>query len=200
MKRSVGFAVAAAVALLACGGPEGVSPGPDMYMPAPTSPKIVLRNVAEAFEYRHLKILKANLSDDFTFYFKAEDVGARVNGYVIPASWTEEEMRRAVSHLFARVLYCDMGIAYYGIPDPGPGENTFRVEELYLEFDVFVDRYNGYEVNYGYCNFEFESYAGEEGERWWRLTAWEDFTSAEPPPDDGFTRTTLGRILARYYN
>jgi hypothetical protein len=75
------------------------------------------------------------------------------------------------------------------------------VEEVYVRLRVYVDWYNGYEVDYGYCNFEFESYAGEEGERWWRLTAWEDFTSAEPPSGgDQIKDTTLGRILARYYN
>jgi hypothetical protein len=84
MKRTAAIAITAALALLSCGGPEGVSPGPDLYMPAPTSPKIVLYNVMAAFDARHIKILKASLSDDFTFYFKAEDVGARVNGYVIP--------------------------------------------------------------------------------------------------------------------
>ncbi|UCH79095.1 MAG: hypothetical protein JSU81_03865 [Candidatus Coatesbacteria bacterium] len=201
MKQTVGFAITAALALLACGGPEGVSPGPDLYMPAPTRPKIVLHNVEEAFDARHIKILKANLSNDFTFYFKAEDVGARVNGYVIPVSWTEAEMRRAAGHLFDRASRCSMGIDYREIPDPGSGANTFRANEVYLTFFVFVDEYSGYEVDYGYCNFEFESYAGEEGERWWRLTAWEDFTTTEPPPGgDQLKDNTLGRILARYYN
>lgn len=141
MKRTAAITIMAALALLACGGPEGLSPGPDLYMPAPTSPKIVLYNVMQAFDYRHPKVLKANLGDGFTFYFKAEDVGARVNGYVIPASWTEAEMRRAVTNLFDRVLRCSMGIPYYGIPNPGPGENTFRVEEVSLSFTVYRDLY-----------------------------------------------------------
>ena len=203
MRKFLGAAtfglVALALAVLACGGPEGVSSGPDMAMLEPIDPKYVLKNVCSGFEYRHRKILKASLCDDFVFYFCPEDVGANVNGYIIPESWTRDEFYAAAANMFAKAYQLDMGISYYGIGTPGPGETEFLAGDVPLSFRVYVDARNGYRTYDGYCDFAFRGYAPGDGKTYWGISRWWDRTYVEPSGDYEFEETTLGRILATYH-
>jgi hypothetical protein len=199
MKRTTFGLVAAALTVLACGGPEGVSPGPDIAMLEPTDPQYVLINVTYAFDYRHLKILKVSLCDDFVFRFCPEDVGANVNGYIIPERWTRDEFYAAAAHIFAEAYYTDLDISLYGIRSPGPGETEFRIEGVTTRFEVYVDPYTGYGTYGGHCDFEFRGYAPGDGKTYWRVLRWWDRTFVEPSGDAGTERTTLGRILAMYH-
>lgn len=204
MKRFLGattFAAPAVLALvfLSCGGPEGLSSGPDIAMLEPTDPKYVLFNVCVGFEERHRKILKANLCDDFIFHFDPEDVGANVNGYIIPKYWTLDEFYAAAANIFAAAYVIDCTLSYRGIGTPGPGETEFRAEDVRLGFRVLVDRLNGYETYGGYCDFEFRGYAPGDGKTYWRVSRWWDRTYVEPPGDYEIVDTTLGRILAMYH-
>jgi hypothetical protein len=199
MKRTVLGLAATALALLACGGPEGVSPGPDFAMLEPANPTYVLYNVNVAFDYRNRKILRASLCDDFAFRFCPEDVGATVNGYVIPESWSRDEFCAAAAHIFAEAYTLNMSISYYRIGSPGPGETYFRADDVSTSFRVAIDLYTTYETYGGYCDFEFRGYAPGDGKIYWRIAQWWDRTYAEPPGDGETVYTTLGRILAIYH-
>lgn len=199
MKRTTFGLVALALGVLSCGGPEGLSSGPDTPMLEPTDPKYVLFNVNVGFEERGRKILKANLCDDFVFHFDPEDVGANVNGYIIPASWTLDEFYAATENIFAGAYVIDCTLSYRGIGTPGPGETEFRAEDVSLSFRVHVDENNGYRTYGGYCDFEFRGYAPGDGKTYWRVSRWWDRTYVEPPGDYELVVTTLGRILAMYH-
>ena len=198
MKRTISALAALALAVLACGGPEGVNPGPDLAMIEPTHPVHVLKNVTIAFETSHRKILTASLCDDFAFYFCPEDVGATVNGYVIPESWTRDEFYVAAANMFAEAYDIDISISYYGIGSPGPGETEFLAEDVRFGFMLYVERRTGYETFGGYCDFAFRGNAPGDGKTYWRISRWWDRTYVEPPGDQ-FEETTLGRILAMYH-
>jgi hypothetical protein len=198
MKRTVLGLAATALALLACGGPEGVNPGPDLAMIEPVDPTFVLKNVSVAFEVRHPKILTASLCDDFVFYFCPEDVGATVNGYVIPVRWTRDEFYAAAAKIFAEAYDIDCNFFYRLMGSPAPGETEFRGEDVETWFEVTVDLYTSYETYGGYCDFDFRGYAPGDGKVYWRIARWWDRTYTEPPGDD-LERTTLGRILAMYH-
>lgn len=199
MKRTILGFVGAVLALLACGGPEGVSPGPDRAMLEPTAPKYVLINLCTSFDYRHLKILKASLCDDFVFYFNPEDVGAKVNGYVIPERWTGDEFYAAAANVFARAFYVELYLRYYGIGTPGPGESEFLATDVRASLEVLTDRYSGHSTGGGYCDFGFRGYAPGDGKTYWRISRWWDRTYAEPPAGDEYEYASLGRILAMYH-
>jgi len=197
MKRAfLGF-VAAGLTVLACGGPEGVSSGPDVAMLEPTEPKYTLHNLEIALEYRHPKILQANLCDDFVFLFGPEDVGANVNGYIIPAQWTRDEFCAALAHIFADSLIVAAGIQLYEIGKPGPGETEFLALDVPFQINVLRDRYNGYEAR-GYCDFELRGDASGDGPTYWRVLRLWDNTFVEPSDGYELEETTFGRILATY--
>lgn len=192
-------AVPAAFAVLACGGPEGLSPSLDPVMFEPTDPKFVLMNLSSAFDWRHRKILKANLCDDFLFYFDPHDVGATVNGYVIPERWTRDEFYAAAANLFVEAYNADLDFVLYRVPPPGPGETYFRVEDVVTACEVYVDPYTGYATYGGYSDFEFRGYAPGDGKIYWHVARWWDRTYVEPPGDGQVEYATLGRILATYH-
>jgi hypothetical protein len=200
MERTVIGLVALALAVVACGGPEGVSSGPDLAMLVPTDPKLVLINICYGLEYRHRKILRANLCDDFIFYFDPSDVGAVVNGYVIPKSWTLDEFYAAADNIFAAAYDVEFSLSYRGIGTPGPGETEFRAEDVNTNFEVMVDENRGYATFRGFCDFEFRGYAPGDGKTYWRIYRWWDRTYVEPSDDYEIEETTLGRILAMYHN
>jgi hypothetical protein len=199
MKRTILYLMAVALALLACGGPEGVSTGPDLAMFEPNDPKYVLINVCIAFDYRHFKTLKASLCDDFVFYFSPEDVGANVNGYVIPESWTRDDFYAAAANIFVKAYIVDLDLSLYGFRSPGPGQTYCRVEDISTRLDVHADTYTWYLVYDGYSDFEFRGYAPGDGKTYWRVARWWDRTFVEPPDYNEPVYTTLGRILAMYH-
>jgi hypothetical protein len=199
MQRTILGLAALALAVLACGGPEGVNPGPDLAMIEPTHPVHVLNNISMAFEARHPKILTASLCDDFRFHFCPEDVGATVNGYVIPESWTRDEFYAAAANIFAEAYDVDCNLYYRQMGSPAPGETEFRGENVETWFEVSVDRYTEYETYGGYCDFDFRGYAPGDGKTYWRVARWWDRTYVELPGDAADERTTLGRILAMFH-
>jgi hypothetical protein len=197
MKRTILGLAALALAVLACGGPEGVSSGPDVAMLEPTGPKATLRNVEIAFDYRHRKILQASLCDDFAFLFGPEDVGANVNGYVIPAEWTRDEFCTALAHIFTDGYLIDADITTYAVGKAGPGQTEFLAADVPFTFNVYNDMRDGYYAR-GFCDFELRGNAQGDGKTYWRVLRWWDNTYVEPS-DDEIEEKTFGRILAMYH-
>ena len=84
------------------------------------------------------------------------------------------------------------------VGEPDPNATIYKAENINIKLLVMVDEVNGYLADTGYCNFEFERYDGSEGEKFWRLTKWEDFTSVAGDSFPACEPTSLGRILALY--
>ena len=61
-----------------------------------------------------------------------------------------------------------------------------------------VDDINGYLVDRGYCNFEFEKYRSEGGADYWRLTKWWDNTATTYDANPGVSPASLGKIFALF--
>ncbi len=85
------------------------------------------------------------------------------------------------------------------VGSPPAGANKYRAEGVKLKFLLMVDELNGYHVDQGYFNFEFERYEAAGGKSFWRLVKWWDFTAypygdrATPVP------ASFGKALALYF-
>jgi hypothetical protein len=200
VKKALIFTLSTALLLLACGGEEGVTPRvPDRY--EPTSPVNVLKNVEIAFNQRDINLLKAMLSSNFVFYFDPRDVGSSPPGkpYIIPVSWSYTEHVQASENMFNQAYRIDLSINTGRVGTPGENETTYRADNVTLSLLVMVDDLNGFIVNTGYCNFEFERYESAGGKKYWRLTGWWDRTSQGYDEYPGASPSSLGRVLAMYY-
>jgi hypothetical protein len=82
---------------------------------------------------------------------------------------------------------------------PGENENTYRAENVTINLLVMIDELNGFRAgDFGYCNFEFERYEAQGGQKLWRLTHWWDRTAQSYDTAAGGTPASLGRVLALY--
>jgi hypothetical protein len=188
--RAAGPAVAVAALIFAgCGEDQGTPEGFNPYKT--TEPKYVLANVESAFNRKDADLLTSSLGDGFRFYFDVNDVGAKVNGYVIPERWSESDFMRAAGNMFARTYSIAMTCPWRTMGSPGPGEKTFVATGVPLRIVVMMDEVNGYALDDGTCDYEFEQ--GDGGA--WRLTLWRDRSR-----ECGCVgELTLGRLLAGYY-
>ncbi len=199
MKKVAFVFAAVATALLACSLEESVTPRePDRL--EPTSPAHVLRNVEMAFNQRNIDFLKSMLSADFLFHFDPADVGQKPPGrkYVIPEYWYYDEFWTATDNMFILAYSISLAIPTNGVGTPAESETTYRAEKVSVSLRVMVDELNGYVSDKGYCDYEFERYAGKEGKKYWRLTGWWDHTSVAYDGYPGVKAASLGRIIASF--
>jgi hypothetical protein len=200
MKKILLSAMALTLLLVACGEEEGVAPNKD-YRLVPTSPRAVLINIETAFNRRDIGLLKAMISPNFVFYFDPDDVGQTPPGgshYVIPESWSYTEFWKAIERLFEGAYRISLTIYAAGVGEPDPEATTYRAENIRLRILVMIDDVNGFLVDRGYCNFEFEKYRSEGGADRWRLTKWWDNTAVPADAKPGLAPTSLGRILSLF--
>ncbi len=199
MKKVVFVFAAVATALLACTLEESVAPRAPERL-EPTSPAHVLRNVEMAFNRRNIDLLKNMLSADFFFHFDPADVGQKPPGrkYVIPEYWYYDEFWTATDNMFILAYSISLAIPTKGVGTPAESETTYRAENVSLSLRVMVDELNGYVSDEGYCDYEFESYAGKEGKKHWRLTGWWDHTGVTYDGHPGAEAASLGRIIASF--
>jgi hypothetical protein len=197
MKKGI-LIIAACLFALSCVEEGGTGPGPAH--PEATSPANVLRCVEVSFNGRDAVLLDEMLAKAFTFHFDADDVGQNPPGsnYVIPESWSETEFRRAVRNMLneAYSITFEIGTDYVG--EPRPEETYFEAKNVRLRLLVMIDEINGYLADAGHCNFGFERYDGEEGEKLWRLTEWWDNTAVCYDANLGTIPPSLGKILAMF--
>ncbi len=181
----------AATALLfeSCGEEDSTTP-PGRY--ELTEPKYVLASVELSFNRGDAELLDKCLSDDFVFLFDADDVGKKVNGYVIPASWNRRQLLRAARNMFARAHGVTLENGWREIGSPEMGETTYNAANVPLKLTVMLDAVNGYHLSGAKCNYGFIKNAGAR----WRLSRWRDL-SRECGGCVG--EWSLGSVLARYY-
>ena len=159
-----------------------------------------MKNVEMAFNRRNVDLLKNMLSADFLFHFDPADVGQKPPGrkYIIPEYWYYDEFWTATDNMFILAYSISLAIPTKGVGTPAESKTTYRAEKVSLSLRVMVDELSGYVADKGYCDYEFESYAGKEGKKYWRLTAWRDRTCGAFDESPGVCPTSLGRILAMY--
>jgi hypothetical protein len=193
-------AALAAWALAGCG--ETVVDGDGPPIPAYTSPATVLKAVQISFNQRDIEYLKQSLSPNFIFYFDPRDVGESPPGrnYIIPKSWSHDEFLNGANNMLQKAYAIDFSINTTGVGTPGEKETTYKAEGVTISLLVMTDEYNGFIVDGGYCDFAFERYATEKGERLWRLTGWWDHTSGGHDEGAAVGPGSLGRVLAMYYS
>ena len=199
MKKVLIASAVVAVLLWACTLEESVTPRePDRL--EPTSPAHVLRNVEMAFNRRNIDLLKSMLSGDFLFHFDPADVGRHPPGrkYVIPEYWYYDEFWTATDNMFILAYSISLAIPTKGVGTPAESETTYQADNISLSLRVMVDELSGYVADKGYCNYEFERYAGKEGKKYWRLTGWWDHTSVAYDGHPGVEAASLGRVIASF--
>jgi hypothetical protein len=185
------------VGLLAAARDDGAQ-GPTPEPPGAAAPAEALEAVALAFNQRDVKVLASALGENFVFYFDPRDVGQSPPGrhYVIPESWSYTEFWQALNNMFDQAYSINLSIPTGRVGTPGENETTYRADNVTLSLLVMVDDLNGFIVNTGYCNFEFERYESAGGKKYWRLTGWWDRTSGGYDEYPGVAPTSLGRVLA----
>ncbi len=195
MKRLMALCVGVGIFAAACDdGAQGPTPEP----PGAASPAEALEAVALAFNRRDVKVLASALGENFVFYFDPLDVGQRPPWnpeYVIPTSWPRDEFRSAAKNMLDDAYSINLKIPTGSVGTPAENEATYWAENVPLHLVVMVDEVNGFIVDNGYCNYEFERYdAG--GKKCWRLTKWVDRTSWSCDESLALIPTSLGRLLA----
>jgi len=200
MRRYILLAAAVALAALSC---DETTTEPEPNPPlANSSPKNVLYSVEISFNRRDLKALTPALSRNFVFHFDPDDVGQSPPGsnYIIPGGWTYTDFTGAVGNMFENAHSISLAINKSVVETPGESETTFKAENITINLLVMIDELNGFRAgDYGYCNFEFERYDAQGGEKLWRLTNWWDRT-AQPLGDAaaGGRPSSLGKVLSLY--
>ncbi len=173
MNRMIYLALALALLPLAC-GEEGLTPQtPDRLEPA--SPVDVLENLELAFDNRDIGLFKAMLSTNFVFYFDPRKVGKLPPNEIPrgPESGTYSGIVTWVNDLFENAYFISLSIETGNVGRPDPEENTYRADNIKVTLIVKMDELEGYTYS-GYANAEFEKYAAENGEDYWRIKAWWD--------------------------
>ncbi len=195
MKRMVSLAAALALLGLACFKEEPPPPKPE-----PTSPAVVLTDVAISFNQRNAELLELVLSTDFVFYFDPRDVGKTPPGkhYIIPESWSYNEFREAVNNMYNQAYSISLSIPTERVGTPGENETEYKAENISISLLVMIDSLNGFIADQGYCNFEFERYESAAGKKYWRLTGWWDRTSESFDEYPGVGPASLGKVLALF--
>ena len=197
MKKTLTLLLFLAPAFFGACGDEEPPPGPQPVVM--NTPAAVLENVEYSWDHRDIDLFKATLSTNFVFYFNPNDVGSEVNGYIIPTSWNYQEMTTAVGNMLAEVYSVSLRIPTENVGTPPSGATTYEVDNVNISFLLYVTEDDGFKVDSGYCNFEFEKYLGADEKYYWRLTKWRDFTAQSYMASAaGVTPTSLGKVLALY--
>jgi hypothetical protein len=172
-----------------CGDEEPTPTEPGPY--DATEPKYVLANVELAFDRGDVNLLSECLAGDFVFLFDVNDIGQKVDGYTIPASWTRDELLTATGNMFAETYDTSLTNRWREVGTPAPGETSYQAADVPLGITVMVTATNGYLFDDGTCDYEF---AKEPGQTWF-LTKWRDRSR-----ECGcLGPLTFGRIMARYH-
>ncbi len=200
MNKLINLALALALLPLACGEEEPPPPPPPS-PPEYTSPATVLKAVQISFNRREIDYLKKSLSPDFVFYFDPRDVGQSPPGgrYIIPESWSYDQFTKAAYTMLQVAYSISLLVRVEPLRRPGENVTTYKAEGVTISLLVMIDEYNGCLIDGGYCDFAFERYATEKGERLWRLTGWWDHTSEFFDEYHGVAPFSLGLVLAMYY-
>jgi hypothetical protein len=169
--------------------------------PEATSPANCLKCVEVSFTGRDAVLLDDMLSKAFVFYFDPDDVGMTPPGsqYLIPESWSYTQFRVAVGNMLEKAFSISLTIPTGTVGTPDPNATTYRAEDITIKALVMIDELNGYIADCGYCNFEFERYENEKGQKLWRLTTWEDNTAMQYDANPGVAPASFGKVLALYY-
>ena len=192
---------AAALLALSCFFEDEPTTEPPAY-PEATSPANCLKCVEVSFTGRDAVLLDDMLSKAFAFYFDPGDVGQYPPGggrYNIPESWSRAQFKTAVNNMFTKAHSVSLTIPTAGVGTPDPNATTFRAENVTIKLLVMVDELNGYLADQGYCNFEFERYENEKGQKLWRLTGWWDNTNVSGDANPSLGPSSVGKILACFY-
>lgn len=156
-----------------------------------TEPKYVLANVELAFDRGDVNLLSECLAGDFVFLFDVNDIGQKVDGYTIPASWTRDEFLTAAGNMFAETYDTSLTNRWREVGTPAPGETSYFAADVGLEIVVMLDAVNGYAFEDGTCDYEFS----KTGAQKWYLSKWRDRSR-----ECGcLGPLTFGRIMARYH-
>jgi hypothetical protein len=157
--------------------PEEQPPQPP---PEMTSPKNVLTNIEIAYNNRNIDLYKSALSPNFVFYFDPNDVGQSPPGktYKIPESWSYTEDWDATNNMFEGAHSISLQINKDNVGVPEAEATTYRADNVTIYLLVMIDELNGFKAGEkGYCNYQFESYQGNQGKKLWRLRSWWDRTA-----------------------
>lgn len=172
-----------------CGDEEPTPTEPGPY--DATEPKYVLANVELAFDRGDVNLLSECLAGDFVFLFDVNDIGQKVDGYTIPASWTRDEFLTAAGNMFAETYDTSLTNRWREVGTPAPGETSYFAADVGLEIVVMLDAVNGYAFEDGTCDYEFS----KTGAQKWYLSKWRDRSR-----ECGcLGPLTFGRIMARYH-
>lgn len=173
----VGLSIAAALVILQ-GCPFNPNGGgkPNGDGKTQKSPVEVLKKIKYAFNGRYIEDYKDCLSEYFTFYFDPNDVGDDVGGYIIPETWDYYEETDAVKNMFDLAYSIRLTIDTAGLGEPGPDDNIYTADNVYIDLLLMVDSLNGYQAS-GFVDFEFVV-EGEDasGNKIWRVKNWWDHT------------------------
>jgi hypothetical protein len=183
--------------LLGAACKDPVAPDPTYYGATPSR---CIYYLELAFNDRDISIFEIQLAPDFTFYFNPNDIGSDVNGYIIPASWGYEYIRRAIWNMVrpydeGGAYEITMSLAEGDIDDPPEGDTTHTASNIAINLLVMIDPDNGFIANYGTLMFVFEKTA-HESEDYWRITEWREFTYSAK----GTESSSLGKIFAYFYS
>lgn len=197
MKKIMTLIAGAALLFLACGVEEPTETQPPAIVN--DSPANCLKAVAAAWSDKDYGRFKECLAADFVFDFNPADVGTKVRGYPIPATWTYDDILNTTLNMFTLAESVSCGIPVDEVGTPGANAGTWRATNIPFNLTIMEDAESGYRVGAGYCYFTFESYT-DNGQRRWRLTEWWDFTRAgnATAANLGITPTSLGLALALY--
>jgi len=183
-KLSLGIVAAAATLLVACSNEGGVEPVSEI------TPEDCVANVEKAFGYGDVNLLKKTLSPDFLFHFNPNDVGAVVNGYTIPRSWTYADFVLATGKMFKFASAVRLAVNEIPAPTTTP---KFTAQRIPITILVMGDDRNGGRFEYSDCDLEFTRYATADGVAW-RLTGWWDNSLPGYSP-----MLSIGRLFVYYY-
>ncbi len=196
MKKFILITAAALLALSCIFEDEPTTPPA---YPEATSPANVLKNVEISFNQHDAGLIDDMLSKEFVFYFDPDDVGQQAPGgnqYVIPETWSRAEFTAAVSNMFKEAYSVSLTIPTVKVGEPRPEETTYKAININIKLLVMVDEINGFLADTGYCNFQFERYESEKGEKLWRLTKWWDNTSSSYDANPALVGSSFGKVLA----
>lgn len=166
--------------------------------PTGTSPTSCMTAIEQAWNAQNYGIFKRYLDANFKFYFNAADVGATVNGYTIPASWTYAQMCDACFYMLEYAVSVNLDVAAGAIGTPSDADTNWQAERVPLTLTAMLTESAGYRTG-GCCDFSFAR-REEDGQYNWYLKSWRDNTSAgEAGGTPTVEPSSLGRILAICY-
>jgi hypothetical protein len=161
---------------------EPTTPPQGNWYPDFASPYQCISNLVYCFgnyqtEPKIIDKYKQVLDLTYVFYFKPDDIGQDVGGYIIPTFWTYDEDWQATNNMFNQAYSIDFKIPTLiqgedAFGKPAEEDTTFLKSNVNISLTLMVDSSNGY-IATGYCDFKFVK--NENGE--WHLSEWRDHTA-----------------------